>query len=82
MPYFSLFIFLCHILSFGSYGLNFEFIRRGYGFLMNSKKTFTSSGVKPILNLKISVTNFGRFQYFADINIKIELIKAKIVSSK
>ena len=59
-----IFLFLCHILSFGSSGLNCEFIRREYGFLVHSKISFTSSGDKPILTLKISVTNFCRFWYW------------------
>ena len=33
-----------------------------------------SSGDKPVLILKISVTNFCRFQYFADFNFKIVLL--------
>ena len=33
-----------------------------------------SSGDKPILTLKISVTNFSRFQYFADFDIRIVLL--------
>ena len=41
---------------------------------INSKKQFMSSGDKPILNLKISVTNFGRFRYFVDFDIKIVLL--------
>ena len=32
------------------------------------------SGDKPILTLKISVTNFFKFQYFADFDIKIVLL--------
>ena len=51
MSYFSM--FLCHILSFWSSGLNCEFIRRKYGFLINLKLSFMSSGDKPILTLKI-----------------------------
>ena len=34
---------------------------------------FMSSGDKPILSLKISITIFWRFQYFADFDIKIVL---------
>ena len=30
-----------------------------------------NSGDKPILTLKISVTNFYRFRYFADFDIRI-----------
>ena len=66
-----IFLFLCHILSFGSSGLNCEFIPRDYGFSINSKISFMNSGDKPILNLKISVTNFYRFRYFADFDIRI-----------
>ena len=33
-----------------------------------------SSGDKPILTLKISVTNFCRFWYFADFDVKIALL--------
>ena len=33
-----------------------------------------SSGDKPILALKISVTIFFRFRYFADFDIKIVLL--------
>ena len=39
-----IFLFLYHILSLGSSGLNCEFIRREYGFLINSKISFMSSG--------------------------------------
>ena len=46
-------------------------IRRKYGFSIDSKNLFISSGDKPILTLKISVTNFFRFRYFADFDIKI-----------
>ena len=59
IPYFS--TFLCHILSLGSSGLNCQFIRREYGFSINSKILFMSSGDKPVLTLKILVTNFCRF---------------------
>ena len=69
-----IFLFLCHISSFGSSGLNCEFIRREYGFSINSKISFMSSGDKPILTLKISVTNFCRFRYFADFDIRILLL--------
>ena len=66
-------MFLCHILSFGSSGLNCEFIHSEYGFSRNLKIPFMSSGDKPILILKITVTNFCRLQYFADFDIKIVL---------
>ena len=33
-----------------------------------------SSGDKPILTLKISFINFGRFRYFADFDIRIVLL--------
>ena len=68
------YIFLCYILSFGSFGLNCEFIRRDYGFSINSKKPFMSSGDKRISNLKISVTNIDRFRCFADFDIKHVLL--------
>ena len=68
-----IFLFLCNILSFGSSGLNCKFILREYGFSINSKISFMSSGDKPILTLKISVTNFFRFQYFTDFDIRIVL---------
>ena len=32
------------------------------------------SGDKPILTLKISVIDFGRFRYFADFDIEIVLL--------
>ena len=47
MPYFSR--FLCYILTFGSSGLNCEFIRREYGFFINLKIPFMSLGYQPIL---------------------------------
>ena len=47
MPYFSM--FLCYILMFGSSGLNCEFIRGEYGFSLNCKISFMSSGDQPIL---------------------------------
>ena len=72
-------MFLCHVLSFGSFGLNYEFIRREYGFLVNSKISLMSSVHKPILTLKISVTNFCRLEYFADFDIKIILLGQKNV---
>ena len=72
MPYVC--VTLYHILSFGSSGLNCEFIRREYGFSINSEIPLMSSGDKPILTLKISITIFLRFQYFADFDIKITLL--------
>ena len=51
-------VFLWNISSFGYSGLSYKFIRRGYGFAINSK---ISSGDKPILTLKITVINFFRF---------------------
>ena len=71
-PYFSM--FLCHILSFGSSGLNRNFIRREYGFSINSKISSMGSVNKPILTLKISVKNSCRYQYFGDFDIKIVLL--------
>ena len=56
-----IFLFLCHILSFGSSSLNCEFIRREYGFSINSKISLMSSGNKPILILKISFKSFVDF---------------------
>ena len=38
-----IFLFLCHILSFGS-ALNCKFIRREYGFSLNSKVSLMRSG--------------------------------------
>ena len=67
-------LFLCHILLFGCSGLKCEFTRMEYGFSINSKIYLMSSGDKPVLTLKISITNFFRFQYFADFNIKIALL--------
>ena len=71
MSYFSVSL---PILSFGSSSLNYEFIRREYEFLKNLKKSVMRLGEKPISALKISVTNVCRFQYFADIYIKIVLL--------
>ena len=56
IPYFSMFLY--YILKLGSSGLNCEFIRGGYGFSINLKISFMSSGDQPILTLKISVTDF------------------------
>ena len=67
-------MFLCHIFTFGSSGLNCKFIRREYGRSINLKISFTSSGDQPILTLKISVTNFSRCRYFTDFDIKILLL--------
>ena len=47
------------------------FIRKEYDFSINSKISFMSLGDEQILTLNISVTNFWRFQYFADFDIKI-----------
>ena len=69
MPYFSM--FPSYISSFESSGLNCEFTCREYGFSINSEISFISLGDEPILTLKISVTNFRRFRYFADFDIKI-----------
>ena len=63
----------CHILSFGSSGLNCEFIRRECCFSINSKISLVSSGNELILIMKISATNFCRFRYFADFDIQIVL---------
>ena len=38
------------------------------------KISFISSCGKPILTLKISATNFSRFQYFADFDFEIALL--------
>ena len=59
---------------FKSSGLNCEFIYNVYGLLRNLKILFMSSGEKPILTLKIWVTNFWRFQYFEDFDIKFVLL--------
>ena len=73
-----IFLFLCHILLFGSSDWNCEFIRREYGFSINSKISSMNSGDKPILTLKISVTKFCRFRYFADLILELYFY-AKIV---
>ena len=67
------FYFLCHILSIEYSGLSYEFILSEYGFSIKSKIPFTSPGDKPILTLKITFTNFCRFRYFTDFDIKIVL---------
>ena len=56
-----IFLFWCHVLSFGSSGLNCEFIHMDYGFSWNSKISLIRSGDKPILIFKISVKNFPDF---------------------
>ena len=68
LPIFSM--FLCHIFSFGSSGLNCRFIHREYDFSINSKISFMRTGDKPILTMKISVNIFFRFQYFAGFDKK------------
>ena len=68
-----IFLFLFHILSFGSSDPNCKLTHRKYGFLITSKMSFMSSGDKQIFVLKISVPNF------ADFDMKITL--TKIVSS-
>ena len=45
--------FLCYILTFGSSGFNCEFIHSEFGFSINLKISFTSSGDLPILTLKV-----------------------------
>ena len=37
------------------------------------KVSYINSGDNPVLTLKISVTNFSRFRYFEDFDIKIVL---------
>ena len=69
IPYFSR--FLCYILAFGFSGLGYEFIRWEYGFSINLKRSFMSSGDQPTLTLTLSVLNSCRFRYFADFDIKI-----------
>ena len=69
MPYF--FMFLCYILTFGSSDLNCEFIRGEYRLLIKLKMLFVGSGDQPIVTLKISVTDFWRFRYSADLKIEI-----------
>ena len=61
MPHF---LFLCNILSFGSSGLNCEFICKEYGFLINSKISLMSSGDKPN-----SVRNFHRLRYLPNLDL-------------
>ena len=67
-------MFPCQILSFRSSSLNCEFIRREYGFSMNLKMSFMSSGDTPISTLNISVTNFCRLPYLPDFDIKNALL--------
>ena len=71
MPYFSVYIpyFIGWILW-----LELQIYSQGIRFFDNSKKSFMSSGDKPILTLKISVRNFCRFRYFADFDIRILLL--------
>ena len=69
-----IFLFLCHILLFGSSGPDAEFILRECRFSIKSKVSFMSSGDKPILTWQISVTNFCRFRHFADFDFKIVLL--------
>ena len=54
--------------------MNCKFIRREYGFSINSNILFMSSGEKQILTLKISVKNFDIFPYFADFDFEIVLL--------
>ena len=60
MPYFSM--FLCYILTFRSSGLNCEFIGTEYELLLDLNISFMSSGVQPILTVKISVTNKSKYK--------------------
>ena len=62
-----IFLFLLHTLTSGSSGLNCRFIRREYGFTVNSKISLVSSGGKVIIT-------FYRFPYYADFDIKIVLL--------
>ena len=77
----QIFLFLCHILSFGSSGLNWEFICRDYGFSTNLKILFMSSGDKPVLTFKISVTNLCNFNNLQILILKL-YFQVKIVSSE
>ena len=45
-----------------------------YGSSIYSKTSFLNSGDKLKLTLKISVTNFCKFRYFADFDIKVVLL--------
>ena len=69
-------MFLCYILSFGLSGLSSEFNRSEGRFSINSKISFMSSGDRPILTLKMKIldSNFFRFKYFANFDIKIVLL--------
>ena len=64
-----IFLFLCHILSFESLGLNWKFIRKEYGLKTNLKMSLVSSSDK------------SQPQIFVDFVIKIVLL-AQIVSSE
>ena len=57
-----IFLFLCHILSFESLGLNWKFIRKEYGLKTNLKMSLVSSSDK------------SQPQIFADFVIKIVLL--------
>ena len=70
MPHFS--IFPCQILSFGYSSMNYEFMRREYGFLINLKILFVKLGNKPIVTSKLSA------QIFADFDINVILLGQNI----
>ena len=61
-------------LPFEPSGRNCKFVRKTFGFLTNSKILFMSPGEKSIVTLKMSVTNFFRFQYFENFDIKFLLL--------
>ena len=67
-------VFLYHILSFGSFGLNCKFIRREYGFSINSKISFMISGDIPILTESHSQIFADAFRYFSDFHVNIVLL--------
>ena len=79
------FLLLCHIFSFGSSDLNCRFIRREYGFSINSKIPLMRSNYKPILILKISVIpikiHLENFNILQILILKLYFL-VKIVSSE
>ena len=71
--YYAIFFFFCDIFCRLDH-LNCEFFCREYEFSINLKISVMRSGDKPVLNLKILVTNVCRFWYFADFNVKFVLL--------
>ena len=68
MPY--SFVFMRYFVV-GYSGLNCKFIRKEYGFSLNSKISLMRSGDKPILILKISVKNFADFDILQILILKL-----------